>query len=238
MILPEFSLTFWTLGVFSSLARATICGINIYNVNSTKKSSDSYNFWIESSFDLNSTQLTSWHGCHCGPNSDHWSDSDHLSKMVRFLVRIWHLVWIFNSWCSCLALSENFDGLGLTRAKFFSFKICLENYTNLEGKKIQFLLAEIDIIRYMKWVKTELLSSKFVQFSKQISNANILALVRDNPSTFSLRGCIINKKFDLVHFGQIFGPNLGDLGLFLRPKGPFLGPELYETFNQWWPHVW
>ena len=30
------------------------------------------------------------HGCHCGPNSDHWSDSDHLSQMVRFLVRIFN----------------------------------------------------------------------------------------------------------------------------------------------------
>ena len=35
--------------------------------------------------------------------------------------------------------------------------------------------AEIKTIRYMKQVKTELLSSKLVQFSKQISNANISA---------------------------------------------------------------
>ena len=32
--------------------------------------------------------------------------------------------------------------------------------------------AEINIIRYMKRVKTEFLSSKLVEFSKQISNAN------------------------------------------------------------------
>ena len=92
------------------------------------------------------------HGCHCGPNSDHWSDSDHLSQMVRFLVQIWLLVRIFNRWYSCLALSEN------------------------------------NIIRYMKRVKTEFLSSKLVRYSKQISNANISAPVRDNPSKFSLRG--------------------------------------------------
>ena len=28
------------------------------------------------------------HGCHFGPNSDRWSDLDHFSKMVGFLVRI------------------------------------------------------------------------------------------------------------------------------------------------------
>ena len=43
-------------------------------------------------------------------------------------------------------------------------------------------------IRYMKRVKTEFLSSKLVRFSKQISNANISAPRRDNPSKFSLRG--------------------------------------------------
>ena len=35
--------------------------------------------------------------------------------------------------------------------------------------------ADINIIRYMKRVKTEYFSSKLVRFSKQISNANILA---------------------------------------------------------------
>ena len=39
----------------------------------------------------------------------------------------------------------------------------------------------------MKQVKTEFLSSKLVRFSKQISNANISAPRRDNPSKFSLR---------------------------------------------------
>ena len=72
------------------------------------------------------------HGCHCGPNSDH------LSQMVRFVVRIWLLVRIFNRWYSCLALSENFDGLSLTGAKIFAFKICLENHTNFEEKNSVF----------------------------------------------------------------------------------------------------
>ena len=48
--------------------------------------------------------------------------------------------------------------------------------------------AEIKIIRYMKRVKTEFLSSKSVRFSKQISNAHISAPVRDIPSNLSLRG--------------------------------------------------
>ena len=48
--------------------------------------------------------------------------------------------------------------------------------------------ADINIIRYLKRVKTECFSSKLVRFSKQISNANILAPVRDNPSKFWLRG--------------------------------------------------
>ena len=39
--------------------------------------------------------------------------------------------------------------------------------------------AEIKIIRYMKRVKTEFLSSKLVRLSKQISNANISAPRRD-----------------------------------------------------------
>ena len=60
--------------------------------------------------------------------------------------------------------------------------------TPILKEKIQFLPAEINIIRYMKRVKTEFLSSKLVRFSKQISNANISAPVRDNPSKFSLRG--------------------------------------------------
>ena len=33
--------------------------------------------------------------------------------------------------------------------------------------------VEINIIRYMKQVKTEFISSKLVRISKQISNANI-----------------------------------------------------------------
>ena len=41
--------------------------------------------------------------------------------------------------------------------------------------------AETNIIRYMKRVKTEFFSSKCVWFSKQISNVNILAPIRDNP---------------------------------------------------------
>ena len=46
--------------------------------------------------------------------------------------------------------------------------------------------AEINIIRYMKRVKTEFFSSKLVRFFQQISNVNISAPpVRDNPS---LRG--------------------------------------------------
>ena len=48
--------------------------------------------------------------------------------------------------------------------------------------------AEMNIIRYMKRGKTEFLSSKLVQFFKQMSNANILAPIRDKPSNFSLRG--------------------------------------------------
>ena len=49
-------------------------------------------------------------------------------------------------------------------------------------------LAEINIVSNMKRVKTKKNSSKLVQFSKQISNVNILAPVWDNPSKFSLRG--------------------------------------------------
>ena len=48
--------------------------------------------------------------------------------------------------------------------------------------------AEINIIRYMKRVKTDFFASKLVQFSKQISKVNILAPVRDNPSKILLRG--------------------------------------------------
>ena len=99
------------------------------------------------------------HGCHCGPNSDHWSDSDRLSKMVRFLT----------------------DYL-LQELRYSHFKFVWRITPVLKKKKIQFLLAEINIIRYMKLVKTELLSSKLVQFSKQNSNGNIWASVKDNPS--------------------------------------------------------
>ena len=48
--------------------------------------------------------------------------------------------------------------------------------------------AEINIIRYMKRVKTDFFASKLVQFSKQISKVNILAPVRDNPLKLSTKG--------------------------------------------------
>ena len=48
--------------------------------------------------------------------------------------------------------------------------------------------AEINVIRYMKHVKTEFFFTILVLFSKKISNANILAPVRDNLSIFLLRG--------------------------------------------------
>ena len=67
--------------------------------------------------------------------------------------------------------------------------------TRILKKKMQFLPAEINIIRYMKRVKTEFLSSKLVRYSKQISNANISAPVRDNPSKFSLRA---RHEYDLL----------------------------------------
>ena len=51
--------------------------------------------------------------------------------------------------------------------------------------------------KYMKWVKTEFLSSKLVRFSKQISNVNILALLNDNPSKFLLRG---RPEYQLLTF--------------------------------------
>ena len=69
----------------------------------------------------------------------------------------------------------------------------------------------------MKRVKTEFLSSKLVRFFQQILNVNILALVRDNPSKFSLRG----RPESQLGLGLNFGPNFGDLGLFLRLKWPF-----------------
>ena len=34
--------------------------------------------------------LQPMHGCHCGPNLDYWSNSDHWSKIVRFFVRIFN----------------------------------------------------------------------------------------------------------------------------------------------------
>ena len=48
--------------------------------------------------------------------------------------------------------------------------------------------AEINIIRYLKRVKTELFSSKSVRFSKQISYSHISAPIRDNPSKIVLGG--------------------------------------------------
>ena len=47
--------------------------------------------------------------------------------------------------------------------------------------------AEINTIRYMKRVKIEYFSSKLVPFSKQTSNTNMSAPVRDTLS-FVLRG--------------------------------------------------
>ena len=76
------------------------------------------------------------HGCHCGPNSVHWSYLYYLSKIVRFWVQILLLVQIFNRWYLCLALA--FDGLSHTGAEIFAFKICLENQTNFEEKNSVF----------------------------------------------------------------------------------------------------
>ena len=70
----------------------------------------------------------------CGPNSDHWSDSDNLCNMVPFLVPFWLMFGILTNWYSCLARSENFDGLCLTGAEIFAFENCLENHTNVEEK--------------------------------------------------------------------------------------------------------
>ena len=58
-----------------------------------------------------------------------------------------------------LMLISQLDGLSLTGAEIFAFS--LENHTNFE-EKIKFLPAEINIIRHMKRVKTEFLSSKLV----------------------------------------------------------------------------
>ena len=51
--------------------------------------------------------------------------------------------------------------------------------------KIKYL-AEINIIRYIKRVYTEIFSSKLVRFSIQISNISVQ--VSENSSTYSLRG--------------------------------------------------
>ena len=106
-------------------------------------------------------------------------------------------------------------------------------------KKIQFWRGKITIVRYMKHMKTEPLSSKLVRFSKQISNVNILALVGDNPSSkFSQVGeslgpniCLKNVN-SWVHFGLIFAPNFDDLGLFLGPKWQFLGQKKWKSYGR------
>ena len=69
-------------------------------------------------------------------------------------------------------------------------KITLQNDPSRRAPLIHAYKAQgrvdINIIRYMKRDKTEYFSSKLVRFSKQISNANISAPVRDNSSKCSV----------------------------------------------------
>ena len=94
--------------------------------------------------------------------------------------------WYGLSWDFVLPLSKNFDGLSLTGGKILAFKISLDNGTNLKTK-IQFSLAS-----YIWWCWFQRVKPNFflqsLWFSKQISNENVSAPVKDNLSKFSLKG--------------------------------------------------
>ena len=85
--------------------------------------------------------------------------------------------------------------------------------------------AKINIIRYMKWVKTEFFSSKLVWFSKQISNANISAPVRDNPKFWN------SVMAGMTIWCLRFPPQSRGMQCFLRYMlnlPPLIGPRCFD----------
>ena len=123
------------------------------------------NFWTEKGVHGTPSegQIHVWH---CGPNLDHWSHSDHLYKMVRFLVRIWLMVGIVNRWYSCLAVSKKFDGLSIAGAEIFALNFFLENHINFVGNKKSV---------FTRWNQNQ-------QIHEASENWIKIALARDNPS--------------------------------------------------------
>ena len=86
----------------------------------------------------------------------------------------------------------------------------------------------------MKRVKTEFLSSKLVRSSEQISNANILALVRDKPSKFSLRGWPESWLFAFFKQKMGLGPFQSDFSRFgavFRTEMAIFRPKILKFPN-------